>query len=51
MTDKFNTVRKIKLYCSICKKLRIVHTYYKDSYNEIMIEKELNKYICSDHIN
>ena len=40
--------RKIKVICSICNKLRIVHTYSKETYKIMIKEKEENKYICSD---
>lgn len=49
MDEKFIKPRKIKIICSICKKLRIVSTSYKNVYLEVRKEKEENSYICSDH--
>lgn len=43
-------LRKIKVYCCKCHKLRIIETYYQDTYDDVVSLRDSNSYVCSDHV-
>lgn len=45
---KYKNQRKIKVFCSICRKLRIVYSFYKELILEVKKQKIEGKFICGD---